>query len=144
MRRSTDMPKFSNSPGIVITHDTLTPGLKAFPKTIRQRIGLYMKSQAPRVQDAARKGAPWTDRTGNARNGLFAEYDGDLVGDQHVVRLYHTVPYGIWLEVRWAGKYAIILPTIQSEGRRILSGMSKLIEKSGFTMSITTSASDLF
>lgn len=127
------MPK----PGIVITRDTLTPGLKSFPGNLKGRISTYMKAQAPRVQDSARRNAPWTDRTGNARNGLFAQYNGDLTGDRHVIRLYHTMPYGIWLEIRWSGKYAIIVPTIQSEGQRILSGMTKLIEKSGFSSALT-------
>lgn len=131
------MPSAIKGPGIVITSDTLTPNLKKFPVMLKGRIGLYMKGQSTRVQDAARKGAPWNDRTGNARNGLFADYNGSLDGDRHVIRLYHTVPYGIWLEIRWAGKYAIIVPTIQSEGTRILAGMKKLIEKSGFSTAIT-------
>jgi len=111
--------------------------LKKFTPLLKGRIGLYMKGQSTRVQDAARKGAPWNDQTGNARNGLFADYSGDYNGDRHVIRLYHTVPYGIWLEVRWAGKYAIIVPTIQKEGARILQGMTKLIEKSGFSVGVT-------
>jgi hypothetical protein len=130
------MPK-PFGPGIVITRDTLSPNLKSFPKDLRGRIGLYMKGQSTRVQDYARRNAPWTDRTSNARNGLFAQYNGDLAGDRHVIRVYHTVPYGIWLEIRWAGKYAIIFPTVQSEGARILAGMNKLIEKSGFSSAIS-------
>jgi len=26
--------------------------------------------------------------------------------------VYHTMPYGLWLEVRWSGRYAIIGPTM--------------------------------
>lgn len=124
-------------PGILITKDTLTPNMRKLPVNIKGRIGLYLKGQETRVQDYARKNAPWTDRTSNARNGLHAQYVGDRDGDRHVIRLYHTVPYGIWLEIRWAGKYAIIVPTIQAEGTRIMAGMSKLLEKSGFNVAVS-------
>jgi hypothetical protein len=139
------MPSVINGPGIIITRDTLTPNLKSFKPNMKGRIGLYMKGQSTRVQDYARRNAPWHDRTGNARNGLHADYIGDRDGDRHVIRVYHTVPYGIWLEIRWAGKYAIIWPTVQSEGARILAGMNKLIEKSGFASAIAggLSGSDL-
>ena len=50
--------------------------------------------------------ARWTDRTGNARNGLTARAQ---TGDDSVsVVLAHSVPYGIYLELRWDGRYAII------------------------------------
>lgn len=85
-----------------------------------------MQREAQNVQDAARTNASWTDRTGNARQGLFAKAQSGQRGGHSIV-LYHTMPYGIWLEVRWAGKYAIIAPTIQSEGRRIMSNVNKLL-----------------
>jgi hypothetical protein len=129
------MPKTHKGPGIIITSDTLTPGLKKFPNQLQKAIGKYMNGQDTRVQDYARTNAPWTDRTGNARNGLFAEYQGPgsagLLGgnDRHTIRLYHTMPYGIWLEVIQAGKYAIIFPTVVHEGERIMGGLKKLINK---------------
>ena len=30
----------------------------------------------------------------------------------HRLTVYHTMPYGLWLEVRWSGRYAIIGPTM--------------------------------
>lgn len=58
-----------------------------------------------------KRNAKWKDRTGNARRGLYA-----IVGREGTfifVELGHgkDVTYGIWLENRWNGKYAIILPT---------------------------------
>lgn len=125
------MPKSFKGPGIVITRDTLTPGLKKFPDQLQSAIGKYLNGQDSRVQDYARTNAPWTDRTGNARNGLFAQYVGPGMqfNDRHTIRLYHTMPYGIWLEVRFAGEYAIIYPTIIHEGERIMSGLKNLINK---------------
>jgi hypothetical protein len=90
-------------------------------------VGAYMKSQAPRVQDYARTHAPWTDRTGNARQGLFARYSGG--NGNHVITVYHTVSYGIWLEVRFAGRNRIIQPTVTAEGNRVMAGLGGLLAK---------------
>lgn len=97
-----------------------------------------MEREAQNVQDYARVNAKWTDQTGNARQGLFARHStgggrnakGQFTGggkSTHNITLYHTMPYGIWLEVRWAGKYAIIVPTIQVEGARIMGNVNKLM-----------------
>jgi hypothetical protein len=121
-------------PGIVITKDTLSPGLKKFPVVLATALDKYMDFQAPKVQDYARSNAPWTDRTSNARNGLFAQSQGELSTGRIEIRLYHTVPYGIWLEIRWAGKYATIYPTIVNEGQRIMGGLNGLLSKMGFLL----------
>ncbi len=65
---------------------------------------------AERIQSDMRASAPWTDRTGNARSGLFS-----VAGD--VVTIYlshgHTVVYGKWLELSHGGMYAVIMPTLE-------------------------------
>lgn len=69
--------------------------------------------------------APWTDQTGNARNGLAARvYSTKRLT---AVVLYHQVPYGIFLEVRWSGKYAVIMPTIEVMGPRFASLVAKML-----------------
>jgi len=40
--------------------------------------------------------------------------------------LYHTVEYGIWLEIRWNGQYAIIIPTIEHMGPVIMAELESL------------------
>jgi hypothetical protein len=63
-----------------------------------------------------RTGARWTDRTGNARAGLTAI--ADHTADASELVLFHKMPYGIWLEIRydWNGKYAIIGPLLPQIG----------------------------
>jgi len=39
------------------------------------------------------------------------------------------MPYGIWLEVRNSGAYAIILPTIRTKGREVMAGAKDLLRK---------------
>jgi hypothetical protein len=69
---------------------------------------------APQAEGWMRSNAPWTDRTGNARNGLRGT---PKIGGMTVsIVLSHSVPYGIWLETRWGGAYAIIGPAIQHWG----------------------------
>jgi hypothetical protein len=96
---------------------------------------------AAQMQNDARANAPWHDRTGNARGGIFFAVDGLGLGTekgdvkpgnaeafrrdasyvageggdaQHlVVVLGHTMFYGEHLELDHGGAYAIIMPTIE-------------------------------
>jgi len=76
------------------------------------------KGFANNVEEYAKEHAPWENRTGDARNGLRATAEQRLVS--YTITLFHTVDYGIWLEVRWDGKYAIILPTIEHMGHELM------------------------
>lgn len=64
------------------------------------------------LESYAKEKAPWTDRTGNARQSLHA-YVEEL--SQDTVRLYlsHGVEYGLWLEVKHASRWGIVWATIQ-------------------------------
>lgn len=116
------------SSGLVITSDTLTPGLKKFPTTVEKAVAETVEFFTPRVEGSARSNAPWTDQTGNARNGLRANAFHEPPV-RHGIILAHSVPYGIWLEVRWEGKYAIIVPTIKEQGRVLMATMNKLFRR---------------
>jgi hypothetical protein len=76
------------------------------------------------MQDYARVHAPWHDRTGNARRGLFsvAEQQPKSV----VLYLSHTVEYGIWLEIANGGAYQIIQPTIEHYLPQLNAGLRDL------------------
>ncbi len=82
---------------------------------------------APIIEAYAKENATWIDRTSNARQALHTFIE-ELA--EHLVALYlsHGMEYGLWLEVRTpegdtinlpgletirAGKYAIILPTLE-------------------------------
>lgn len=112
---------------ITWSEDEITPRLKALPKKLERAIQGVMVYHSGPVQSYARQNAPWTDRTGNARNGLFAEAF-KVTGKQGIV-LYHTMPYGLWLEVRFSGKYATILPTIQAKAPDVMRTINKLMGK---------------
>jgi hypothetical protein len=69
--------------------------------------------------------APWTDRTGNARQGLAAQAFDE--GANQGIVLFHQVPYGIWLEVRFSGRYAIIEPTIDVMGPQVMESLNNIL-----------------
>lgn len=73
---------------------------------------------ATRAASYARTNAPWTDRTGNARNGLFARAERDA--PVYRVIIAGSVPYQPWLEVRFSGRYQIIRPTVDHEGPELM------------------------
>lgn len=93
-----------------IVKDTLRPGLEDLMPRIDAAVGLAFDAAEPIGTSYARQNAPWKDRTGNARNGLFARHVSDPMV-MHTLVIYHSMHYGIFLEFRWSGKYAIIGPT---------------------------------
>lgn len=103
-------------------YDTLTPRLAVFSVVQEQVFQEIMQQVADEVQDYMQANAPWEDRTGAARDGLTAEYQQS--GNTLTIILYHTVDYGIWLEVRNSGEYAIILPTIEHMGPVVMGALS--------------------
>jgi len=94
------------------------------PKAI-QYVGEYNANEG---QNFMRANAPWTDRTGNARQGLFARYfrTGDF---SFVIVLWHSVPYGIWLELAHDRKYKIIEPAWRRTGQQVMSDLNRVMGK---------------
>lgn len=121
------MASRTRSGGIYWDTSELEHGFAKFKPTLDQAVATLMKYEEQKVQSYMRINAPWTDQTTNARNGLFARAFSE--GSSHVIVCHHTMPYGIWLEVRFGGAYAIINPTIQAEGRRILGDLRNLLNK---------------
>lgn len=80
---------------------------------------------APQIQAFMKTNAPWTDRTGNARQGLKTKvYQKN---DTVAIVLYHSMPYGPFLEVRWGGKYGIIPDSIAYGGPLFVETVGRLL-----------------
>lgn len=56
---------------------------------------------------------PWTDRTGDARRLLNAKVVRGFGGIVYII-IGHGVPYGVFLEVRWGGRFGILQKTIRA------------------------------
>lgn len=65
----------------------------------------------PEIENWMKKNAPWTDRTGNARQALFSDVM-DITNSAVIILLGHGVEYGIFLELANAGRYAIVMPAL--------------------------------
>lgn len=108
----------------------------------------YAQKKADELQTYAKKHAKWQNQTGIARRSLNAEArrHGSIIR----ISLAHGVEYGIYLEyghtrqvkrrkykgqkldhpvIELKTKYAIIWPSIKSQGPKILKGMSGQIDK---------------
>ena len=127
MRNTGKSAKSAGAIRFLLEEDTLTPGIKALPAFVNKIVGTTMKFYEPQVENYAKLNAPWTDQTTNARNGLIASSGKE--GGSHYIVLAHQVPYGIWLEVRWGGKYAIIMPIIDVYGPKVMSTIQKILDR---------------
>lgn len=93
-----------------------------------------LRARAEELKDAmveyAKKNYPWTPREDGKRGvdegkpHAHEALQGAVVwNDPEHCQIFighgPTVYYGIWLEVRWGGRYAIIVPTIEYFGSRI-------------------------
>jgi hypothetical protein len=94
----------------------------AFALTFEAGTSAIVRGMAKEVQDYAQSEAPWEDRTGDARDGLTAQAKFSFT--KYTIVLFHTVDYGIWLEVRWNGRYAIIMPTIETKGHELMGRLT--------------------
>jgi hypothetical protein len=106
----------------------ITNGMQKYGKRALVAVRAVGEYVGAHMQNEARQNAPWEDRTGNARTGLF----GTVVQEaaQEIVEIYlshgHTVFYGKFLELSHGGKYAIIMPTIEKylpELKRLLDDL---------------------
>lgn len=101
--------------------------LSTFDAQFDRALFVLSRVYATKATAYSRRNAPWTDRTGNARNGLSAR--AEKQGNIHRVTVFHGMPYGVWLETRFSGRFAIIRPTVDTLGPQFLADASKLFGK---------------
>lgn len=104
----------------------LTTNVRNLRPRINRALTAAIQYQSTRSENFMRSNARWTDRTANARNGLRAI--PSHTESQYVITLTHSVPYGIWLEVRWSGKYGIIPEAVRVGGQELMRLLTKLFE----------------
>lgn len=105
--------------------DTLTPGIGHYGEVINHHVAQAMRDWGKEAVAHMKATAPWGDRTGMARAGLgFAIDEGSASVS---VTLYHSVSYGIWLEIAMNGEYAVIMPTIESLGPQLMHRLEAML-----------------
>jgi hypothetical protein len=116
----------STKSGFRWSEDQIRPSLKTASQKGEAYLNRVTTYHALRAEAYARLNAPWTDRSTNARGGLEAVAINR--SGHHEIVLYHTMPYGIWLEIRFAGRYAIIRPTIRHEAPEYFETARELLD----------------
>lgn len=76
------------------------------------------------AEASAKRNAPWTDRTGNARNSII----GRLVPDMNKIvgALSIGMPYGVNLELGYQGRYRIVWPTVLEYRQSLLQMLKRV------------------
>lgn len=92
--------------------------------TAMHNVALYF---APVVESEAKTNATWTDRTGNARQGLHGFVE-DVSASVVLLVLQHKMEYGIFLELANGGRYAIILPTLEAHYNAVKSMVDEVFK----------------
>jgi hypothetical protein len=80
---------------------------------------------ASRLEGYAKTHAPWTDRTGHARQSLTGKCIPTAAAV--VIVLAGLADYQIWLEIAHGGRWAIILPTIDAHLGEIVGALHRLV-----------------
>ena len=127
---------------------SLNPAIAAYGNKVKAAVVAVAQFIGARMENYAKANAPWTDRTANARQGLFYAVDSEAGGEvsgsanlsgqeseaisvgKDIVALYlsHSMTYGKWLELAHAGRYKIIMPTMEAhynELMQMLKGIFK-------------------
>jgi hypothetical protein len=110
--------------------EKMARALEEYGERVLAAVRAVAEYMATKMQDESRRNAPWQDRTGNARSGLFGAVEQEAA--EAMVTIYlshgHTVYYGQFLELAHGQKYAIIMPTIEAnlpELKRMLDELFK-------------------
>jgi hypothetical protein len=114
---------------IIMVENTLMPRLMALDTAIVKGVQATLLRYEPIAEARVKERAPWTDRTGNARNGLAAK--AILGGETEQLVIYHQVPYGIYLETKNGGKYRVIMPVVNEIGKDIMKTLGKMFSALG-------------
>jgi hypothetical protein len=112
---------------IIFTDGGLRSNLQNGAEKTLRAAEITAQRSAPDVENYMKNNAPWTDQTGNARNGLQARAyrSGDEIG----IDCFGSVPYQVYLETRFSGHYAIIQPTIDAMGPVVMRRFERLLER---------------
>lgn len=114
----------SRNSGIRLDKRKLQANIDSLNDRANRAVAAAFEYQAPKSEARMRMTAPWTDRTGNARSGLFTATRHART--LHELLLSHGASYGIYLENRFSGRYSTVRPEILRAGEDLMRLISKL------------------
>lgn len=109
----------------------LGKNMEKFSLKIGAAVLVLLNTEAVRIESVMKRNRPWTDRTGMAKATLRTVVTQP---SETMIRmtLAHGVDYGKWLELAHEKKWAIVAPTLESEGPVVIDKLSSLMSKIKF------------
>lgn len=114
---------------VVWTSDSLTHGLLWFKPNVEAELMGELEEFAQQCEAYMKLNAPWEDRTGDARSGLSATPDENEAKGNLGIELAHGVEYGVFLEFKFGGRDAIIIPTMEIMGPELMGRVRGLLDR---------------
>lgn len=108
--------------------DALTSSLGKMSDKVGAAVLMYAATQASQMQAYMITNHKWVNRTFMAEKTLSAVVSQPNVNTVRIT-LAHGVEYGIWLELAHEKNYAIIQPTLNVYGPRVVEDMNNLMAK---------------
>ncbi|MBE6760232.1 MAG: hypothetical protein E7554_09155 [Ruminococcaceae bacterium] len=116
--------------GLTLSLDPLSGKLHDLARTAPENILAGASAVAEEMESVAKQNAPWTDRTGNARRTLAGFSKWDSTGSL-VVGIAGHMHYSPRLELHYGGRYAILVPTVDSYAPIILAAVARAVTAQG-------------
>ena len=107
------------------TPNELGRSVQSYGTKVLQALHLLATHFAAQIEAFAKTHARWKDRTGAARQGLTAIATKMAAGV--VITLMGGVAYQVWLEIANAGRYAIILRSLEAFYAPLMAAVRALV-----------------
>ena len=108
----------------------LAQAVERYGDRVLTAVAAVAQYAATQMQNDAKANAPWTDRTGNARTGLFGTSEADFA--RKVVTIYLSqgtaIDYGIWLELANSGRYAVVMRTMEAHYQDLMDMLKEIFQ----------------
>ncbi len=113
----------------VVPPETLAAAIEKYGDRVITAVTAVAGESASDGQNFAKSNAPWTDRTGNARTGLFGTAERDSASQTVTIFISHSpvIDYSVDLEIGHGGRYAIIMRSIESILPGLRSNLDQLL-----------------
>jgi hypothetical protein len=106
--------------------EVLQQAIGSYGELVKDRVGAFLVMERLEAQNWMRANRLWRDISGNARRGLRVEVVKR--SEQWIMFFIHSVDYGKWLELKNAGKYAVIAPGVRRTVPNLKRGLRGLAD----------------
>lgn len=103
--------------------ETIAEAIGEWVEEGRQRLSGELEGVGSDMRAYAQVAHPWTNRTGQAEAEL--DYQLEDGGSTVTLTIYQGAPHGIWLEVRWGGRWGILPETIQQGYGQVMAAVAR-------------------